>query len=710
LLIDFLLEIQRVKMEYSIEDFWLQLFSGVSRQAEAKALQGWAFNINREPSFVQANLSLREGFNDLTQKVWLVGAPGAVGKSTLAREICASTGAVYLDLADSATVAGNYIVGGLVYTNLLDAWKAGKVAVIVDALDEARLRVTQSGFEAFLTDIANAASIGKFPIVVLGRIGIVEEAWTILNELIGINPPIFDIELFNETQANQFVWARLQTLHAATDTAKNLLYPGLKNALEIHRPVYEGVISRFIKGLKDLSAQDGDRFVGYAPVLDAVSKVIASETNPAKIGEEMQRILNGQVFTSLSNEILNREQSKLVAQLQNSFPDLPEGLYGPKEQLNRLGARIFGANHPSLPSQLKQDQVASYEEALNNLLPQHPFLDGSGASPSSAVFAASVIAAALRSGGEELRKSAERYVNSALHTSNPFLYEFYGEQASIDGLLTTEHVGLVYESVLARAKPGEVVRLSIEGDDDAKNLDVEILIDRGGESRTRLEFKSPSKGILKFGRRVSGVHVDAENTSVELGAGDQLELVAPVFIAAQNISLLCKQVVAKSESQSAPAQDALSRQFVESTVILESEVLVADAGLPAPIVRTGVQLQVSWPNASSYPWTQFSGPSTAEEDPKTADALRALRRIALAFRSHSKGQLARYKGKIDHQRMMKGQIGSDLLAKLIRDKVISLKGPMYLLDADALGEVVGASYVNLKLKLYSDKSRQYVQG
>lgn len=44
----------------------------------------------------------------------MIAAPGAVGKSTLAREICAATNAVYLDLSAAATVAGNYLVGGLV--------------------------------------------------------------------------------------------------------------------------------------------------------------------------------------------------------------------------------------------------------------------------------------------------------------------------------------------------------------------------------------------------------------------------------------------------------------------------------------------------------------------------------------------------------------------------------------------------------------------
>ncbi|KRA77000.1 hypothetical protein ASD78_05150 [Lysobacter sp. Root667] len=59
--------------------------------------------------------------------------------------------------------------------------------------------------------------------------------------------------------------------------------------------------------------------------------------------------------------------------------------------------------------------------------------------------------------------------------------------------------------------------------------------------------------------------------------------------------------------------------------------------------------------------------------------------------------------------MMKGEVGRALLQKLMKDRVISLQSTMYILDAGALGEKVGASYVSLKLKVYSEQTRKYVQ-
>lgn len=687
-------------MDYSIGQFWKKTFAGVQPQATTRDWQGWTKACTKDESYVPARLTLRPGFDDLKQQVWLIGAPGAVGKSTLAKEICAETGAIYLDLAEAATVAANYMVGGLVYTNLLDSWKEGKTAVLIDALDEARLRVTQSGFEAFLSDIASVAKLGKFPVIVLGRVGIIEDAWAILNELEKLDPPIFDIEFFEATEAETFVLSRLKKLSKKVNAADKLEYPELARSLETHGVVYGDAIRMVVSGLQQLSAQDANRFFGYAPVLDAVAKVIASESNPARIGEEMRRVLEGKVLNGLAHEILDRESKKLVAQVGNTVGQLPTNLYTPDEQLQRLACVVFKLPPPPVPAQLAQHQVAPYEQAVQNLLPQHPFLDGKGKSPSSAVFAACIVATALKGKREDLVRAGERYASLVQHTPNPFLYDFYQGDVASGLKIPTEHIGLIFESILARAKPGEVVRLGVESEGDEGGLSVEILIVRPNENPISLEFKAPSLGTVRLGRRVAGISIDADDTDVELGLGDQLELVAPASIIARSLKLSCTQVVVKAEPQATE----------DDSVVLEAAELIADPSISAPIVRAGAQLQVSWPDSAAYPWTTFAAPVAQDEDPKTADALRALRRITMAFRSHSKGQLARFKDKIEHARMLKGPTGRALLDKMVRDGVVQLHGPMYYLRPDILGAKVGVSFLDVKLKRYSLQAREYVQG
>jgi hypothetical protein len=126
-------------------------------------MAGWSIKVAPNTSFVEAELDLREGYDDLETPIWFVAAPGAVGKSTLAKAISARTGAVYLDLAKAETVAGNYLTGGLVKNRLLDAWQANQATLLIDALDEARLRVTQSSFEDFLKDVETLARGRSLP-------------------------------------------------------------------------------------------------------------------------------------------------------------------------------------------------------------------------------------------------------------------------------------------------------------------------------------------------------------------------------------------------------------------------------------------------------------------------------------------------------------------------------------------------------------------
>lgn len=685
-------------MEYAIENFWRRRLARVAPQAASKSLRGWSHSVGHAPSFVEASLSLRAAFSDLSQSVWMVAAPGAVGKSTLAREICAATNAVYLDLAAADTVAGNYVVGGLVNAGLWDAWQAETTTLLVDALDEARLRVTQSSFEDFLVDVANVAATRSIPIVLLGRVGIVEEAWTILNDRSSLSPPIFDIELFHADQAKSFVLSALNRLATLEErTAGRNAYPHLADSLRAHASVYAEAVRFVVDDLTKTTSADGRQFAGYAPVLEAVATVIASESNPAKIGEAMKSILQGQVLGRVTSEVMLREAGKLAAQLSASLPGLStDGLYGPAEQLARLASLVLGSGTPKIPQSLPPEAVAAYEAAVQSLLPQHPFLDSKEPKPSGAVFAASILAAALTGEDSDVARAAERVAGGGPNTPNPFLLEFYREATGQGRNLPASHVGLLYASLEATAGAGDVARLSAEGDDA---LEIEMSLVQGDGCEKRYEFTTGAGGTLRFGRRVSGVNVDAETTDIEIGEGTQVEMVAPISIRARTLFLNCTELVVKTDHATS----------VDPIASLEAVEALTDAGLRPPVLRAGAKLQVTWPDAKIYPWTPFASDVGEDPDPRMADAQRALRRLCISFRSHSKGRLARYKGKVEHFRMTKGVLGDTLRESLLADKVLTLEGPMYFLNPDALGQVVGIGFQDLKLKNYSSKSREYLR-
>jgi len=137
--------------------------------------------------------------------------------------------------------------------------------------------------------------------------------------------------------------------------------------------------------------------------------VIASESNPGKIGDAIESIFKGQVLSRVTSEVMIRESGKLTNQLAALVPGVRStGLYEAQEQLARLASLVLGAGSPELPGGLPQQAVAAYEDAVQSLLPQHPFLDSNTQKPAGAVFGACILAAALTSDDAELARAAQR--------------------------------------------------------------------------------------------------------------------------------------------------------------------------------------------------------------------------------------------------------------------------------------------------------------
>jgi len=700
-------------VNYSIEQFWKKTLPVLGRAPAPMTKAGWISDCIHEESFIEAGLALRNGFDDLATPVWLVAAPGAVGKSTFARELCAATGAVYVDLAVAEAVGGSYIIGGVVNNGLFDAWKAGEVTLVIDALDEARLRVTQSAFEDFLRDVVSVSKSRALPLVLLGRVGIVDECWMQLNVNDGLNCPIFDIQFFSRDNAIEFVMAALHRLARTS-------HQQLTGPLNTHKSEYRRAVTGIVDRLVTASSKDGNHFAGYAPVLEAVAKVIAGQANPAQIQSQRLMDLEGQILKRLTTEILVRESGKLVAQMRQTIPDFPEeGAYEPTEQLARLACRVLGVEYSGSQVALPPHCVTPYEKAVKSFIEQHPFLDGAGRMPSGAVFSAAIVAHALKANDIKLSRAAEGYSSNGRHAPNPFLFDFYSAGLGQEDCVPAGHLGALFESVQAKAGPGEVVRLAVEGDaeaeepsDSPKAIDVEISILASETGQvTRVDMKTVSGETLRFGRKVSGVFIDSNCLDVEIGDGGQVEFLAPITLQARTLVLRCSEFIVKPDPQHAGSSEGLTDvdEVGMPLVLLEFQDSILEPAAPLVTVRGKTELKVTWPGSQIYPWNGYSILQPKAEVPETADALRALRRMVIAFRSHSKGQLARFKDKIEHARMSKGDVGEALRKKLLDDNILTVDGPMYFLDPKALGSIVGLSFQDAYLKKYGPQTLEYVQ-
>lgn len=121
----------------------------------------------------------------------------------------------------------------------------------------------------------------------------------------------------------------------------------------------------------------------------------------------------------------------------------------------------------------------------------------------------------------------------------------------------------------ATAGSGDIVRLTAEGEG---SLAVEMsLLPQVGEEEVH-EFATVAGSELRFGRRVGGITVDADDVDIELGDGGQLELVAPVALKARNLVLNCGELVVKADHPKADDQ----------IVYIEAAQAMSDAGLRPP--------------------------------------------------------------------------------------------------------------------------------
>ena len=470
-------------MDLTIESFWTTVLSTKSIPHETGAdggVLGWSTSptIDVEGAFIEAPLNAASK-DDLSRcSVLLVSAPGAVGKTTLAKQICAGTGSVYIDLASAGTVGADTLIGGLYRANLLSSWTEGELALIIDALDEARKRVTDASFLDFLSEVVRLATTiaGRPRIVLFGRTGAIDDAkfWLEASGLRDEQIGVMEIGFYPPEKSEEFAASVLRALRER----RNGTVPG---------EVEQRAIRLILEQLRKQTGAEGPRFAGYAPVLRAVAERVADETgnmqnfvneigsNPQASPVTLERIASG---------ILEREQQKVKKLVSEVPAPLLKQLYSPEEQLDRLSAELYSTPPPTLPPSMTPQQTAAYDAALETWMQEHPFLDGKG-DASCAVFEAHICVHALRTHKSTTALSRQLELG---RKANPFLLELYKASAVGWGTgqkpVPAEHVGIMYASVRSRLSRGEWASLEVSEPDDCEEpvlSECEITIGRNEE-------------------------------------------------------------------------------------------------------------------------------------------------------------------------------------------------------------------------------------
>ena len=241
--------------------------------------------------------------------------------------------------------------------------------------------------------------------------------------------------------------------------------------------------------------------------------------------------------------------------------------------------------------------------------------------------------------------SAEAAVNRELAhgaAANPFLAEFYSTPGHNGdrGFLPPEHIGVIYNSLRARLSLGDTASLLVEGpeqgtEDEILRAEVEITLARRDSDRPHfLRFEFDQTGPIRLGAQIEDVDIAVPFTRVEIGAGPEALLVAPISILCEKLALSASKIIVES----APGRP-------DAAVFLEAGAYAGGPMVSVPILRGAASLFAFWPGVRAHPWTSFASEPSTVEDAGIDEALRRLRKFVIAFRSHSKGNLARYRGK-----------------------------------------------------------------
>ena len=150
---------------------------------------------------------------------------------------------------------------------------------------------------------------------------------------------------------------------------------------------------------------------------------------------------------------------------------------------------------------------------------------------------------------------------------------------------------------------------------------------------------------------------------VEIGIVGEIIFSAPISIRCNKIRLVAEKIIVEGAGKD---NNGL-------IVLLEAKDFEGGTITSVPALRGQVELALSWPGVKVHPWALFAVEPTPIEDPREDEALRRLSKFVVVFASHGQGRLAKFREKLEGEKMCKGT-GRAILSELVRTNVFSLEG------------------------------------
>lgn len=625
---------------------------------------GWVSDVPAEPVFVEPGIRTS---GDLHSCVWLVDAPGAMGKSMYAKALARQCGAIYVNLADSVTIGSGFVTDALDNLNLLQ-YRMGRLALVFDALDEAFLRVSFESRMHFFANLLKNLRNNAYPAVIFGRKAAIMEARLILEEEEKVKPAGISLEYFTPDQALTLV--EKLVAHGGGDEADCVAYP------QRHHSIFSEKAARMLSMLGQAAVVPDENFSGYAPVLEAVAAFFRENPNYSSI--HLEEFTGDRVLLDICDHILKREQKKLLDQLGLTVTEHP-WLYDACQQMQALAwisadedARRVHFDCGDLRENLRD----AFTRCAREFIEQHPFLED-GTKPANAVFAA-----AIQSYGLKYGDIGDLVLGNT--APSPLLNKFYFNDAAMYGEkgdpaqgVPPFHVEALLGSCQALADGDGTIVFNMSQDEENDAPEVRISHIAGEEEKVLSTFKAEAGKRFIFNQPAVSWIINGPGLDISFNARSVFSMRLPVDIDVKELRFNSPELLLIGDGMASFVAEHCDTNLSSIRYLGSTEVLA------------------DWPGPVGHPWARAGQPPARKKEP-TRDQKKAFFsfcRLIRAFRSHSRGNLARFDAKIDHARMLKNH--GDVILEWLKSQAVIVhdEDRMYILFPKKLAETTGAHYV-----------------
>ncbi|WP_088342367.1 NACHT domain-containing protein [Robiginitalea sediminis] len=666
-------------------------------------------HIESNTKFVKPNFSILEGeiSHEGIPKIFMFSAPGATGKSELTKYLSSSLHMPVFDLSAHKPVGANSLTG-LIYETLghenlgefIGDLKKGKATIIIDALDEGYIKTSASAFDSFLDEIIEIAenAVGT-PFILLGRTQVMEHCWLYFDDH-SISSPLLKLEPFTIEQAQDFI-------------DKQIGEEKFKSEYRATRDYIINSVEGFFKNQSELKNKQYQAFIGYAPVLLSITKLLQENQNYHALLEELKsndqrgidliitiveyiliRDKNEKAKTQILPEILANRPKDFILEVETNA-------YSPKEQCIRL---IYSLLNKSCDYRITDDPRFDeiYNEKFDTWIKEHPFLEDGKIQ--NVVFQSYVVAVLIED--KDYHRILLEYLEN--HYKDAFMLFFvFDRLCNPRRKIDYKFLPYLYRSIKSLDDKQFSTRLNIEDVKISESLVCcELEFAEIKEESIVFEVEIPQDSGLFINDNLSNTVIQTD-LSISL-RGSRCVLQSPVHI-------MCREIIVDTEEF--VLEKGYSNNEINDIILecRELKIRFENGRMPTIINQLGEQgkFTVIAEQKPEFPFVEYFEKNNLFDkvpDEATVDKYLKLRKILILFRSHSKGVLAKYRDKIENIRVTGNPLSKLILNELVETEVLYSDNKFYYIDPDKLHVHLGLSYNDIKMQKINGKTLEFLRG